>query len=270
MSRTRREMLTSVLALCATSTVDAWNQPPCGSGSKRDAPDATSLAAGDFLWPKRPRAIVPYSSQPGAAGSKERQNWEAEKGRYLKTLEAKPVLTAEDKERYKTVQGLTYDEFLILYLNDEDPQAMTPFGAIAPFYVGHVGIVEAGGNEPHVIEAVMGKGVQRLSYAAWRKGRQGELIWHGRLKGVADDAAAKIPQVAQTQVGKPYDFWNFDLSDDQGFYCSKLAWYAVCKATARALDDNNHPRRRLWYSPKQMLKSQHLCLINSPGNYTFR
>jgi uncharacterized protein YycO len=157
-----------------------------------------------------------------------------------------------------------------LHLNDEDPDAMTPFGAIAPFYVGHVAIVEAGRQEPHVIEAVMGKGVQRITYAAWRKGRKGELVWHGRLKDIAGDALAKIPQIAQTQVGKPYDFWNFDLSNDQGFYCSKLVWYSVWKATSEALDDNKNPRRRLWYSPKQMLKSKRLCLLNSPGSYTFK
>jgi uncharacterized protein YycO len=71
-------------------------------------------------------------------------------------------------------------------------------------------------------------------------------------------------------VGAPYRFFNFDLGDTSGFYCSKLAWYCIKSATGTAPDDNANPRRILWYSPKRLMKSHHVTLLRNPGNYAIR
>jgi hypothetical protein len=47
-------------------------------------------------------------------------------------------------------------------------------------------------------------------------------------------------------------FWNFDLADASDFYCSKLAWLSVRDALSFAIDGDENPRRRFWFSPKQL------------------
>ena len=78
------------------------------------------------------------------------------------------------------------------------------------------------------------------------------------------------------QLGKPYEFFNFDLNDDSGFYCSKLAWMSVWRATSRAaqrapvaVDDNPNPRRSFfdWFSPKQLVNARRVTLLHKPGDY---
>jgi hypothetical protein len=80
---------------------------------------------------------------------------------------------------------------------------------------------------PFVVEAKGGPDVQRLSYADWLQQHPGEVFWVGRLKGIPPEKRAKVAEKAAEQIGNPYDFWDFDLEDANGFYCSKLAWLAI-------------------------------------------
>jgi len=223
--------------------------------------------AGDFLWPKRPGTIVPYTSRPGEATEADRNRWVNDRIRELRRLSSVSSPTESEKERFRILSALSYEEFMRLYLDDEDPKSPSPFGSIAPFSVGHVAIVESRGGEPWIIEAMPDSGVRTLSYANWLKSRSGELVWHARLQEIQSERRESIVSFAKQNVGKAYDFWNFDLLDDAGFYCSKLAWYAVWRATSVALDDRPDPKRALWYSPKQMLRSKRLALLSSPRSY---
>jgi uncharacterized protein YycO len=120
-----------------------------------------------------------------------------------------------------------------------------------------------------VIEAVWGdkKKVQRVSYADWLAGRPDAWIWVGRKTGLTDADKSRIVQQATTYIGRPYDFWNFDLSDDSSFYCSKLVWLSLAQSLGKYLDGNSSSRRTFWFSPKQAWG--YVTHINSPRDYSY-
>ncbi|HVR12074.1 MAG TPA: YiiX/YebB-like N1pC/P60 family cysteine hydrolase [Thermoanaerobaculia bacterium] len=235
-----------------------------------DVPPASTLETGDFLWPKLPNRVVPYDSRPGAAAAADRQRWEEERRAELARLEHLPALTPQEKERYRILSSLTYDAFLGLYLSDRPEGTVTPLGDLAVVATGHVAIVDVRQGVPYVIEAIPYQGhlgVRDLTYRAWLAGRPGEKVWHARLKDATREQRAKVAAIARGELGKPYLFWNFDLADEHGFYCSKLAWFSVWRAIGQALDGNANAKRALWYSPKQMLHSPLLVVLSSPGPF---
>lgn len=116
----------------------------------------------------------------------------------------------------------------------------------------------------------MGDGVRTVSYGTWVRERPAELVWHARIANIRPDSQSAIAEEAIKYVGTPYNFWNFDLRDTAGFYCSKLAWLSIVTAVGTAPDDNMRSKRLLWYSPKQLLRSPHLSFLNTPGDYAIR
>jgi hypothetical protein len=232
-------------------------------------PAARLLQAGDLIWPKKPGAIVPYNSRPGEADESDAVRWRREKEDYLNQLRRNPDPSPEEKERYAALEKMTYKEFLAYYLGDRIPDQAARFG-LGFIEVGHVGIIEITDGRPFVVEAMWGPGVQRLSYADWLQQRPGELFWVGRLKEVSPEKRAAVAEKAAEEIGKPYNFWDFDLEDANGFYCSKLAWLSIRKGAGFSPDDENNPNRLLWFSPKQLMKSKHIELIANPGDYGSR
>ena len=248
------------LAIVGSRSTAAAQSPPPGP------PTASELEAGDLVWPKRPGALVPYTSQPGSARESDAEKWEEEKQAYLDSLQRQERLADEERERYTALRSMTYKAFLALYLDDARPDRPTNYSS-SSVYVGHVGIVALANGLPHVVEAVMGKGVRRVPYEQWLAERTGELVWLGRVKDEPRDRRAAIANTAELYVGRPYSFWNFDLKDDRAFYCSKLAWLAIVTATGVSPDDDLDPKRRLWFSPKKLLRSPHIQVIRNPGSY---
>jgi cell wall-associated NlpC family hydrolase len=232
-------------------------------------PPASLLEAGDLLWPKVPGVWVPYSSRPGVEQDTDSNEWNKEREAYLQELRAKNNPTDEDKARYRQISGMDYATFKVLYLADEDPAQPAKHGS-SFLYVGHVGIVDVVDGTPWVYEAVYGKGVRMISYSAWLEERRGELVWLGRISNARAEQRSAIAACAKSFIGKPYHFFNFNLSDTTGFYCSKLAWLSITTATGVAPDDNPNPRRLLWYSPKRLMRSKHVTLLYNPGNYAIR
>jgi uncharacterized protein YycO len=232
-------------------------------------PNTATFESGDLLWPKTPDQWVPYSSKAGTTDrEQDRARWEREKARFLKELEAIPNPTAEDNELYKRISALTFEEFVSSYLNDNS--SVTQLSSRAQFYVGHVALLDLSTGTPEVIEALDDKNVRKTSYANWLVERSSADIWHGRLSNVSPTSRALIPKIAAAWLGTPYDFWNFDLSNERGFYCSKLVWLAAQKASGVNLDDNPNPRRYFWYSPKRCMRSAHISMLYSPGDYSGR
>jgi uncharacterized protein YycO len=229
-------------------------------------PKPSILQTGDLIWPKKKGAIVPYNSQPGAAEKSEAARWEQEKQHYLDELQHKPSLTDEEKERFSTLQKMNYQQFVSLYLRDSVTGQPTAYAA-GNVSVGHVGIVQIQNGAPTIVEAMTGFGVRRLTYAEWAKERPGELVWVARLKDVSDEKKAAVAAIAASYIKRPYHFWNFNLGDDTGFYCSKLAWLSIFKGAGFSPDDNPNVHRVLWFSPKQLMRSPHLQFIVNPGNY---
>ncbi len=229
-------------------------------------PPASILQSGDLIWPKKPNAFIPYTLKAGAAEENDGDRWRNEKKAFLKTFEYNPNPTEQERRQYEKIRPMTYDEFRAYYFDDRLPGVPAKYstGAIS---VGHVGIIQSIDNQLTVVEAVLGVGVRRIPYAQWVTERSGEIFWVGRWKEPDGAKRAKIAEKAAEQIAKPYNFWNFDLEDTSGFYCSKLAWYSILKATGISADDNPARQRPLWYSPKQLMKSPHLELIVNPGNY---
>lgn len=248
-----------LVALCNPPTFSVAQGPPL-------PPPAAQLQSGDLIWPKKPDSVVPYNSQPGEAGQSARAQWLQDKETYLDRLRNSSSPTPDEKSRYLVLQSMTYEDFAATYLDDRLLGEPATFGA-GGFYVGHVGIVEIAGGTPMIIEAIMGIGVRKISYAAWLKERPGELVWLGRLKDVPPEKREAVAKIASGYVGKPYNFWNFDLADTTSFYCSKLAWLSILSGAGFPPDDNPDPIRGLWYSPKQLMRSRHIVLVNFPSNY---
>lgn len=231
-----------------------------------NAPVATSLRTGDFLWPKLPGKVVPYNSRPGEAATSDAQQWNTDRRAELSRLETLVSPTVEENERYRLLSGMNYQAFQTQYLTSYPAGAILSYGTIGAVATGHVAIVDVRETTPWIIEAML-TGVREITYKDWLEGRPGELVWHGRLKGASDAQRNAIAATARAKLATPYRFFNFDLADDTGFYCSKLAWFSVWKATGRALDDNLATHRALWFSPKQMLHSKQLEVLFSPGPY---
>ena len=153
-------------------------------------------------------------------------------------------------------------------MGDQKPGVTGVYLSGSGIYVGHVGIldIDAAGT-PWVTEALSRQGVITQSYAAWLKSRPGEIVWHGRVRGVDAAQRARIAAESKKHVGKPYKFWNFNLADDSGFYCSKLAWFCIQQSLNIPIDGNPNPKRWFWFSPKQMLYAEKIVRLHNPGPY---
>ena len=261
----RRECLRWAGGTFALSLLTAAQRVNAAAGELQ-APDPGQFQSGDFLWPKKPGVFVPYDAGPPRAQDVDEAKWNEERDRFVANVAAKaPYFTPAQTER---MRKLTYKDFYARYTG-AGRAGSTSYSAGGPIYVGHVGIVdidEAG--VPWVIEALWGRGVIRHTYAEWFTERAGEVVWLGRLTNLSASQRATIPVEARKQVGKPYDFWNFNLNDNSGFYCSKLAWMAVFRSPLHlAVDGKPNPRRFFWFSPKQFLYVPRMARLIDPGPY---
>lgn len=188
---------------------------------------------------------------------------------FLQSIRTDPNATQEARQQAADFDGMEFSEFMTLYQADQSPGTSREFGGGAGvLYVGHVGIISIAAGVPTVVEAVLGKGVQQISYESWLKNRAGSWVWHGRCSNSSEADRAKIAAAAKMHLDQPYNFWNFDLSDTSGYYCSKLCWQATNDSLGVALDGNQNPKRAFWFSPKQMLKARLVEKLFSPGSYT--
>jgi len=265
MRPTRREfILSSVLAVSAASTS---GHASAAVASPNPFPKESDLQPGDLLWPKVPGAFVPYEYNTGLDQGADFARWDAQ--RKAKVQNLKQNLTLENTAELNTLENLNYSQFRKRYLEGETPGQLTPysFGDIAA--VGHVAIVTTTNGQLSIVEATPPK-VVTSSYAEWVKAHPGQVVWQGRLKGVTTEQGATLAAEAPKYLNRPYDFWNFDLGDDTGFYCSKLVWLCVMRSLGFAVDGDADPKRHFWLSPKQVLYSSAVDILLDQGNYTNR
>jgi Permuted papain-like amidase enzyme, YaeF/YiiX, C92 family len=259
--RRDRAWLTMATTLLLLTSAGATPEPAKRTGS----PLAETLQSGDLLWPKKPNSIIPYNASSSESGPSDEAQWSKERDQYLAGLAANPALSPADRQRFELLKDMSYRKFLAVFGEGEAPQGPSPYGGLLG--VGHTAIVRVHGGKVTIVEAVWSIGVREIAYVDWVAQRQGEWIWHGRLKDVSAEKRAEVAERAAEQIAKPYNFWNFDLADESGFYCSKLAWLSILKATKLAADDRPDPKRLLWLSPKQLLLSTHLTMLQDPGKY---
>jgi len=247
-----------------------------------DFPNAGSFQSGDFLWPKKKGAFVPRTRSAGPP-SQERRTWEAERERAL----ADPAATGVSPEVAEKLKAMRFEDFeRVYYTGPAQPQGEGPVPGqstrgLGPLgdtvSVGHVGIIEVAEHGiPYVIEATPSGpggagGVIRTRYADWLENYSNIQVWHGRTRDLPEAMRRRVLDVALSQVGKPYDFFNFNLNDDRGFYCSKLVWMSLWRAASIAADDTPDPRRGAtfppWFSPKQLISAKRIDVLHKPGEY---
>jgi hypothetical protein len=262
---TRRELAIglSFAAFMATTTRSfAQNR----ASDPLPLPDPKTFKAGDLVWPKKPHVYVPYLDTDRGDPKEEERGWIAERDRFVTNVSTlAPYLSTADIDHLRT---LSFREFYARYVGDQSPDTPGVYSSGGGVYVGHVGIIDIDrSSKPWVIEALGDAGVVRHSYEDWLKGRPGEVVWHGRVRDQSDVELAKISSAARKYVGRPYNFWNFDLADASSFYCSKLAWLSIRDALQFAIDGNKEPRRRFWFSPKQLLYLKTIARLHDPGPY---
>jgi hypothetical protein len=228
-------------------------------------PDPKTLQAGDFVWPKKPGGYVPYNSGSGEDPQEDERRWLAEREVFV----AKGLWPNQFKQNeIEQLRKLSFREFYSRYAGDQIPDTPGVYASGSGVYVGHVGIIEIDDQqEAWVIEALWGKGVVRHPYKEWIKERPGEVVWQGRVRDRSLEQRKDIASKAKNYLGRPYDFWNFDLSDSSAFYCSKLAWLAIYEAMHFPIDGNPEPKRSFWFSPKQLLYLKTIARLHDPGPY---
>lgn len=254
---TRRELALSAVALTAAGPAAAQIAGP-------PRPTVSQLRSGDFLWPKPPKSWTPYGpmalteaiSPAGQARTLEQMEWERQREAWLDDLGPQQ----RNQPSALAIRDMSFQTFA------DDYYRVAP-GVSGPpsFYVGHVAIVEIDpDNGPMVIEATPPL-VRRVSYADWLDQHIDDLVFHGRMRGLAPDAETGIAAAARRHVGKRYGFFNFNLLSERTFYCSHLAWCVVWRVTGAALDGDPDPHRVGWFSPKRMFYCDAIQHLNSPG-----
>ena len=226
-------------------------------------PDPSTFRAGDLLWPRKPQYYIPYGTQPMGSLKKDKAKWEREKQVFVEQVKKDPRSTEYDRALASRLKELSFEQFHARYIGDGEGE-LSAQGWIP--YVGHVAMLFFKNDTPWVVEAIPGQ-VRTIAYTDWLSERGHEYIWHGRVGNLTDEQRLSVVAEALQQDQKPYEFWNFNLADGIGFYCSKLVWHAMFRAVGLALDDDPEPRRFFWYSPKQMIKSRHIQILYSPGDY---
>jgi uncharacterized protein YycO len=239
-----------------------------GSDDVLPWPDSKTFQSGDLLWPNKPGAFVPYSFGTETSANAAQQSWSRDRDRFIERARASGTyLSATELDR---LNALSFREFYSRYAGDRHTdQQIDLYSNDAAAFVGHVAIIDIGPDgRPWIIEASLKNGVTRTSYEDWLKPLKGYYIWHGRIKDADQSARGGVAQEAAKYVGRPYDFWNFDLGDDRGFYCSKLVWLSAFRSLKVAVDGDQNAKRHFWFSPKQLLNSAHIMKLHNPGNYS--
>ena len=287
MQQNRRQFLTGLgaapLGWSAGLRAVAAQAPEKQAPEKRsvaDFPNTATFRTGDLLWPKRRGAIVPRTRSLAATPNLEQREWETARQQLL----ANPDTSGLPPDVAERLRAMSYEEFERLYFS---AQTQPPAGASGTrslsaaghtISVGHVVLVEVDRSGiPYVLEATphgqdgSRGGVLRTRYADWLKHFADVQVWHGRFRDLNAAAAKRVAEVARSELGKPYDFFNFNLIDDRGFYCSKLIWFSVWRAARIAADDNPDPNRGNrfppWFSPKALIGASRVTMLHSPGEY---
>lgn len=220
-------------------------------------PHREALKNGALIWIRGEDDWVPYSSDNEAAEFE--SSLDVALKRDMKLLEEMPHL-----------EDMTYEEFYASYFFGDPIYGEIGYSSQQSFGVGHVAIVRIVDDQFRVLEASGYKfGLRDISLQDWLASQDvGTQFWIGHFQQFEDAEINKILEIISSEISanKSYDFWSFDLEDPAAFYCSKLIWYAVYKATGRRLD-GGIARPLPWFSPKQLLASSYISVVASPGDY---
>jgi uncharacterized protein YycO len=237
---------------------------PAVTAMRQARPDPATFQTGDVIWPRQPWVFIPFNSRPAGNYDPDKSGWEREKQEFLERVKQNPRASENDRAVAAQLEAMAYEEFRARFLSGTEEEEVTAAGWLP--WIGHVAMIQVRDGTPWVVESTFG-GVRQMPYSDWLKERGKSLIWHGRVKGVDEAGRTRMAEEALKQLKKPYQFFNFDLLDDQGFYCSKFVWFVTRRALGVPLDGDPEPKRKFWFSPKQLIKSRHIQLLNSPSSF---
>ena len=241
-------------------------------------PDPAQLQSGDLIWPRRGDQIVTWragatpAQSPSAGRTAQTAAFEAQKHAFCAAAQRKTPELAEQVARWTLADFARFPPQPEAATSEASPpeQAHPP-----SIWVGHVGIVQRdAAGTLHVIDAMPGRerGVDSQTYETWLQApdydRAQANVWHGRLQGITPAQAGAVVDAARGLIGRDYAFFNFDMDDDAGFYCSKLVWAAFWRGMDLSLD-GKPAQRRWWCSPYQLMQSPRVVLRFKPGDYRF-
>ncbi|GEM_PF-2174443 len=254
----------------------------CRAIAAPSLPDPAALRDGDIVWPKESGVIVPFFDLKDTgiinAYNNYKKQWEKEKEEFVRLVRNSPTSSDYERRTADQLEKTTFEEFTALYFGEgadwrsfvfdyrTNARGLRLYGAGIrfPIYVGHVGMIFTKDGAPWVVDAAPPV-VRELPYTDWLFKYEGADVWLGRFKNID---TVKIVEIARGQKGKPYSLFNKDLSDNRQFYCSKLIWFSVFRATGISLDGDTNPARSLWFTPKQLINlKEHISLIYKPGVY---
>jgi hypothetical protein len=238
--------------------------PAAGDALSR-TPDPSTFESGDLLWPKKPGAFTPYSSNSPGDLDEDEDDWLRERDAFIAKIRTDPA----QQELARDLSELSYKEFYLRYARDQDLRGMSLYSSDGGgFSVGHVAIVQLDDEgRPWVIEAMLKDGIIKHLYSEWIDARRDQIVWQGRIGSLAREDRSKFAAESVQYLGRPYNFWNFNLADVSGFYCSKLVWLCAYRTLGVALDGNMQTKRSFWVSPKQLLYSSKIVRLHDPGRY---
>lgn len=270
--KSRRRFLAAASALSCFVLFDSLQISAMAKSRPADGPlpDPKKFQAGDLLWPRGVHDWILYASAYSESESSAAQEWEEQKNAFIQKIKSKgAAATPGETGARRILEPMAYRQFKAVYFNAAPIGEMVPYGSDSGLYTGHVAIIAETASDPLIVEAVWGdvKRVRVIRYSDWIRARPNELIWHGRLKGFSAEDREKVSAKALTYEGVKYDFWNFNLSDVSCFYCSKLVWICVKQALGVAVDGNDDADRMIWFSPKQLMRTSAVVLLNNPGSY---
>ena len=260
MSISRRYFCYTFASLAVTSQATRAEDPPL-----HPLPD--TLRSGDFLCSKPPCVLVPFKKiETDGVPENDQEIWENEKRTFLER--AKNGQTSLTPEQLAYIESLDFKSFMVRY-NDQEPIHLEGFSfRDLGLYCGHAAIVDVDSTgHPAVIEALWQKTVVSHSYNDFVAAHPEDKVWHGRLRDHTDAERALISAEARRHINAPYEFFNFDLNDDSGFYCSKLPWLCIYRALGFAVDDDPNPKRGFWFTPKQFLYLPKIEILLDHGSF---
>lgn len=220
-------------------------------------PDVRDLKSGDILWRRRWVDVIPDLSwreiwqrlfrfaRPQVENVPPIDLFHTGKARLLAKQAARLGANHDYVRRLQKLKAPRPTGGFHIHL------AGVEFGSHWGMYVGHPAVVDVVGSRRYVIDATQSYGgVAITRFDKWIETSPQSSLWHGRLKYRSESELAKIAQAAASVKGKPYEFFELDLADDSGFYCSKFIWWAIYKALNVAIDDDPDSTRNWWLLPR--------------------
>ena len=120
-SASRRRFVASGCGLVPMLLVGGPSAVWAQASTELPRPNPAMLQSGDFVWPKKPGAYVPYNAGSRNTAIDDREQWTAERDAYLRRYSTVIVSDPVLQKRLELLQSLEFREFLSVYAGGQLP-----------------------------------------------------------------------------------------------------------------------------------------------------